>query len=137
MNTAVWYERESRWNVIQSFATSRHAMSNRIKTRNANPKFTTRTLKIVRDVRKTPVSQLNTAKWSRHVTSDIISRLSIKLSMGFNMQHNKLLNDNKSIPQSVFTHNTKMGTVWLLKTNSIPFMVDLVYILVQNSKFSL
>ena len=26
---------------------------------------------------------------------------------------------------------------WLLKTNSIPFMVDLVYILLQNSKFSL
>ena len=26
-----------------------------------------------------------------------------------------------------------MGTVWLLKTISIPFSVDLVYILVQNS----
>ena len=56
--------------------------------------------------------------------------------MGFNIQRNKLLNDNKSIPQSFFTHNTQMGTVWLLKTISIPLSVDLVYTLVQNSKFS-
>ena len=47
------------------------------------------------------------------------------------MHCNILLNHNKSIPQTVFTNNNKM------KTNSIPFMVDLVYILVQNSKFSL
>ena len=56
---------------------------------------------------------------------------------GICMHCNILLNDNKSIPQTVFTNNNKMRTVWLLKTNSIPFMVDLVYILVQNSKFSL
>ena len=54
--------------------------------------------------------------------------------MGFACTANIVLNDNKSIPQTVFTHTTKMGTVWLFKTNSIPFMVDLVYILVQNSK---
>ena len=70
-------------------------------------------------------------KWLRQVTSDIFSRLSIKLSMGFNIQCNKLLNVNKSIPQSVFTQNTKMGRVWLLKTISISFSVELVYILVQ------
>ena len=72
-------------------------------------------------------------KWSQHVMSDIFSCPSIKLSMGFNMQCNKLLNDSKSIPQSVFTHNTKMGTAWLLKTISIPFTVDLVYI--SGNKF--
>ena len=76
-------------------------------------------------------------KWSRHVLSDIFSHLSIKLSMGFNMQCNKLLNYNKSIPQIAFSHNTKIGTVWLLKTISIPFPVNLVYILLQNTKFSM
>ena len=52
---------------------------------------------------------------------------------GICMHCNILLNDNKSIPQTVFTNNNKMRTVWLLKTNSIPFMVDLVYILVQRT----
>ena len=38
---------------------------------------------------------------------------------GIIMHHNVLLNDNKSIPQTVFTNNNKMRTVRLLKTNSI------------------
>ena len=46
---------------------------------------------------------------------------------GIRMHSNILLNDNKSIPQTFLP----------LKTNSIPCMVDLVYIMVQNSKFSL
>ena len=51
---------------------------------------------------------------------------------GIQFHDNILLNDNKSTPQSVFTHNTKMGTVWVLKTISIPFYVQAMYILVQN-----
>ena len=48
------------------------------------------------------------------------------------MQCNILLNENKSMPQSVYARNNKMRTVWLLETNSIPFLIDLVYILGQN-----
>ena len=51
------------------------------------------------------------------------------------LQCNNLLNENNSI-QRVLTKNNQMRTVWLLKTNSILFLVDLVYILVQNWKFS-
>ena len=43
-----------------------------------------------------------------------------------------LLNDNNSIPQTVFSNNSKMRTVWGLKQNSTPFLVEPMYILVQN-----
>ena len=37
------------------------------------------------------------------------------------MQYNNLLNENNSIPQSVFAENNQMKIVCLLETNSIPF----------------
>ena len=43
-----------------------------------------------------------------------------------------LLNDNNSIPLTVFSNNSKMRTVWELKPNSIPFLVEPMYNLVQN-----
>ena len=61
MNTSVPYERESRWNVIECF-TPHHTTSNCIKTRIANPKFTTQTLKTNHDVHKTSARQSNTVK---------------------------------------------------------------------------
>ena len=51
---------------------------------------------------------------------------------GIKVRRKFLLNDNNSIPQTVFSNNTKMRTVWELKQNSIPFLVEPMYILVQN-----
>ena len=45
---------------------------------------------------------------------------------------NILLNDNNSIPQTVFSNNSKMRTVGLLPPNAILFLVEPMYILVQN-----
>ena len=56
--------------------------------------------------------------------------LLIKLSMGFNAQCNKLLNQHNSIPQTVFTNNDReQFDCW---KKSIPFGVAVLYIMVQN-----
>ena len=52
--------------------------------------------------------------------SDIFSRLWIKLSMGFNMQCNKLLNDNKSIPQKCFYTQHQNGNSLVVENNFNP-----------------
>ena len=94
-------------------------MSNRIKTRNTNPKFTTQTQ-------------------NTNVTSVRHSRCLC------------LMSDNQTIQKLVISHKqfvkyynfnpihvaTKRELVGLLQ-QSIPFHVDLVYILVHFSKFSL
>ena len=76
----------------------RHATSNRIMNCKCEPKTQMQTLKIEHDIHETSM---------RHPMRHF-SRLATRLLMGFACT----LNDNKSIPQTVFTNNNKMRTVW-------------------------
>ena len=110
----------------------RHATSNRIKTRNANPKFATRTLKYERDVHKTFASQsyITTHVRTRHVrhifTPDDQTNQKLFIS------RKQYVKCNNSIP---FRSQQKENSLDCCK-QSIPFRVDLVYILVHFPKFS-
>ena len=86
--------------------TTCHATSNHITNHKCEPEMQMRTLK----------NQCDICEMSNET---FFSRLVSRLLMGFACTANI---------------GNSMGTVWLFKTNSIPFMVDLVYILVQNSK---
>ena len=112
MTDLVMSQHDSCENAKEFIMMSQHIMPHPIVSQNAsaNPKNQS-------DIRETSV---------RHPIRHFFTSGEQTIN-GICMHCNMLLNDNKSIPQTVFTKNTKMKTVWLLKTNSISFMVDLVY----------
>ena len=80
-----------------SNALPRHAMSGHINTRNANPKIVTRTLKIVRDVRKMHVGQSNNAKCHKTSHEAYLNAGRPKLNEKYSSHAVNLLNVMNSI----------------------------------------